>query len=67
VNFSGAPTTALPGRTIASYFWTFGDGASGSGVSTSHRYGSPGAFAVTLLVTDSAGKTNTVQKTVTVE
>jgi PKD repeat protein len=67
VNFSGAGSSALAGRTITSYFWTFGDGTSGSGASTSHRYGAPGAFAVTLVVTDSAGKTSSIQKTVTVQ
>jgi PKD repeat protein len=67
VNFSGTGSSVLPGRTVASYFWTFGDGASGSGATTSHRYGAPGAYAATLVVTDSAGKTNSVQKTVTVQ
>jgi PKD repeat protein len=67
VNFSGTGSSVLPGRTVASYFWTFGDGSSGSGASTSHRYGVAGAFAVTLVVTDSAGKTNSIQKTVTVQ
>jgi PKD repeat protein len=67
VNFSGTGSSALAGRTITSYFWTFGDGASGSGASTGHGYVAAGAYSVTLVVTDSAGKTNSIQKTVTVQ
>jgi PKD repeat protein len=67
VNFSATGSSALPGRTITSYFWTFGDGASGSGSATSHAYASPGAYGATLVVTDSAGKTSSIQKTVTVQ
>jgi len=65
VFFVGTGSSALAGRTIVSYFWTFGDGASGSGASTSHPY-AVGAYAVTLVVTDSAGKTGSIQKTLTV-
>ena len=32
--------------------WTFGDGATGNGRTTSHTYGNPGPFSVTLTVTD---------------
>jgi PKD repeat protein len=66
VFFSATGSSVLPGRTITSYFWVFGDGSNGSGVAPSHRYTRTGAFGVTLTVTDSAGKTSTVQKTLTV-
>ncbi len=68
VNFSASGSSVLSGRTITSYFWTFGDGSSGSGLSVSHRFTAPlgGTYAVTLVVTDSAGKTSTIQKVVTV-
>jgi PKD repeat protein len=50
---SGSSDTA-PG-TIASYAWTFGDGSTGTGVSTTHTYSSSGAKTVTLVVTDNQG------------
>jgi PKD repeat protein len=57
---------AEPGRTITRYDWNFGDGGSGSGVTESHRFSRAGAFTVSLTVTDSAGKTGTATKSVTV-
>jgi len=64
--FDANASKAEPGRTITRYDWNFGDGASGSGVTESHRYSRAGAFTVTLIVTDSAGKTGTTSKSVTV-
>ena len=66
VFFDANASKAEPGRTITRYDWNFGDGASGSGVTESHRYSRAGAFTVTLIVTDSAGKTGTTSKSVTV-
>lgn len=51
---------------IVSYAWSFGDGFSGSGVATSHFYGSGGTYTVRLTVTDTAGQTDTETRTVTV-
>lgn len=51
---------------IASYQWDFGDGATGSGVTTSHTYATGGSYAVTLTVTDNAGATDSEQQVVTV-
>jgi chitodextrinase len=56
VSFSGSASSDAEGP-IASYAWIFGDGASGSGVTTSHAYASPGQYQVTLTVTDSGGLT----------
>ncbi len=59
-NFDGSSSTALAGAT---YSWTFGDGSSGSGVTTSRTYGASGTYSVTLTVTDANGtssKTSTV-------
>src|SRR3989442_5815720 len=39
---------------IQSYAWTFGDGAPGAGVSTTHTYQTPGPYTVTLTVSDRA-------------
>lgn len=41
-------------RTL-SYAWAFGDGATGTGATTSHEYTTPGVFQVGLTVTDSQG------------
>ena len=53
VDASGSSDTA-PG-TIASYAWDFGDGTTGTGVSTTHTYTSGGAKTITLTVTDNQG------------
>ena len=43
VSFDASASTSAPAkRSIASYSWAFGDGAAGSGVSTSHSYAIPG-------------------------
>ena len=52
--------------TIASYAWTFGDGATGTGVSPSHTYASANTYTVSLTVTDNSGGTNTVSHPITV-
>ena len=44
----------------------FGDGTSGSGVETTHRYSAAGSFAVVLVVTDDQGATGATTRTVTV-
>jgi PKD repeat protein len=51
---------------ITSYAWTFGDGTSGSGVTTQHTYAVAGTYPVTLTVTDDDGATTTLTKDVTV-
>jgi PKD repeat protein len=66
VNFNGQPSTAAPGRTIVRYDWDFGDGDGASGSQVTHAYAASGTYTVVLLVTDSAGKTNTQAVTVTI-
>ena len=66
VFFDANASKAAPGRTITRYDWNFGDGGFGSGVTESHRFTRAGAFTVSLTVTDSAGKTGTATKSVTV-
>ncbi|MFD1945491.1 PKD domain-containing protein [Nocardioides aestuarii] len=53
VDGSGSSDTS-PGS-VASYAWDFGDGSTGTGVSTSHTYASGGPMTITLVVTDDQG------------
>jgi PKD repeat protein len=67
INFNASQSRPAPGRTIVSYTWDFGDGASGSGVQTNHSYVQPGSYTVTLTVTDSAGQTAFSTQTITIQ
>jgi len=49
---------------ITSYQWTFGDGESGSGASTSHTYDDSGTHEVWLMVADNNGATDTATTTI---
>ncbi|MER7447909.1 PKD domain-containing protein [Microbacterium sp. NPDC097977] len=61
-----ATTSTDPDGTIQSYAWTFGDGATGTGVTAAHTYAGAGTYAVTLTVTDNRGGTSTLTHDVTV-
>lgn len=51
---------------IVSYEWDFGDGTTGTGISVSHTFSSPGIYEVTLTVRDEAGNISTASITVKV-
>jgi PKD repeat protein len=51
-------------RTITSYQWSFGDGATATGRIASHRFAGAGTFGVTLTVTDDLGRTAQSSKTI---
>ncbi len=55
-----------PDGTIASYRWDFGDGSSGTGVTTTHRYAAAGTYQVTLTATDNQGASTTFTTRLTV-
>ncbi|WP_116051107.1 PKD domain-containing protein [Amycolatopsis palatopharyngis] len=58
--FDGSGSTDDGG--IAGYAWDFGDGATASGVTTTHTYTSAGTFTATLTVTDDAGQTGSATR-----
>lgn len=57
VNFDASAST--DNGAIIKYFWSFGDGSTGDGEVTSHRYGLAGTYHVTLTVTDDRGQSVT--------
>jgi PKD repeat protein len=67
MSFDGGSSSAISGRTIVSYAWSFGDGTTGTGSAPNHTYAAGGAYTVTLTVTDSAGKTGRTSSSVTVQ
>ncbi len=69
VAFNGAGTTDAETPANLDYSWDFGDGGStkdAAGREVSHTFTAPGTYAVTLLVTDPSGATDTDQVSVTV-
>jgi len=52
-----ASAASSPNGAIISYAWDFGDGETDTGITTSHTYHEKGIYRVTLVVTDSDGKT----------
>jgi len=51
---------------IANYDWTFGDGSSDTGKTTSHKYSANGNYNVHLIVTDNSGMQDSTSQTVSV-
>lgn len=66
IQFSGTATDP-DGDAIASWRWTFGDGATANTQNATHQYPNGGTFQVTLTVTDEHGVTGSKTKTITVE
>jgi len=78
--FTVSPGSGIPGTTftfnasgstdpagsIVSYQWTFGDGASASGMTPQHAYAAQGTYSVQLLVRDDDGATDTMTTSVVV-
>ncbi|MEV8214404.1 PKD domain-containing protein [Leifsonia sp. NPDC077715] len=65
VSFDGRASSD-PDGSIASYAWTFGDGGTASGSTTSHTYAAAGTYTATLKVTDNGGASSTTSKSITV-
>ena len=66
VFFNASSSTPGAGHTIVSYSWDFGDGSTGSGVTTTHQYAAVGTFTVVLTVRDEAGQSFTKSHQVTI-
>jgi PKD repeat protein len=66
VGFNGSASTTDPDATITSYSWRFGDGSTGTGVTTSHTYRTPGTYTATLTIADNFGQTATTTHTIAV-
>ena len=60
VTFDASGSSADPSTSIASYSWTFGDGATDSTGSSGeyHQYSNTGTYQVSLVVTDATGQTS---------
>ena len=67
VAFTGAGSSDPDNNLPLTYAWTFGDGATGSGVSPSHTYAAAGTYSARLVVTDALGLASAlVSTTVTI-
>ena len=63
----GGPGLPLPGAPVgATYTWDFGDGTTGTGSTTTHRYTRGGTFAISLRVTSEAGLTAITTRQITI-
>lgn len=56
--FDGSLSSDADGS-IVRYAWTFGDGATATGVTPTHRFSAPGTYRVTVTVTDNDGASAT--------
>jgi PKD repeat protein len=52
---------------IVSYLWDFGDGTTGTGMTTNHTYANTGTYSAKLTVQDSAGNTASSTVAITVQ
>jgi PKD repeat protein len=66
VQFDGSGSTAASSATITQYSWSFGDGSSATGATTSHAFTTAGSYGATLTVTDSNGLTSSANTPVVV-
>ncbi|MGV6817325.1 MAG: PKD domain-containing protein [Thiotrichales bacterium] len=65
VSLSAADSSDPDGQ-ISAYRWDFGDGATGSDLSTTHSYDQPGSYTITLTVEDDSGLTATATRQIIV-
>jgi PKD repeat protein len=61
-----ASDSSDPDGSITSYNWSFGDGSTGTGVTTSHTYNTAGTYTVHLTVIDGQGATGSITQIIQV-
>jgi PKD repeat protein len=67
LSFNAGPASSPgTGGPIVRYAWTFSDGTTASGLTTSHVFPRPGSYPVTLTVTNAVGLSNSVTEYVTI-
>lgn len=66
VNFEAA-FSHLPGRSITSYYWDFGDTNTAEGAVVNHTYALAGNYTVTLVMTDDQSNLHTITKEIQVQ
>jgi len=64
-SFDGSASSDDDGLTA--FAWSFGDGANGSGATTSHTYATSGERTATLTVTDTAGQSASTSRSVVID
>jgi PKD repeat protein len=57
-------TSPFDNVTIVSYEWDFSDGTMSTGMISTHAYGEPGTYSVTLTVTDNNGNVRSITKSI---
>jgi len=65
VSFNASASTD-PDGSITSYAWNYGDGVTGSGITSSHTYNAAGTYTAMLTVTDNQGAVGTAVEIITV-
>lgn len=58
VRFNASNSFTSSNKIITDYIWDFGDGTTGTGLTTSHVYTNPGKYTVTLTIIDSSSQEN---------
>ena len=66
VTFDGSGSTDSFGGFVTSWAWAFGDGTTGTGVTTTHAYSTPGTYVATLTVTDNGHLSSTTSTSIAV-
>ncbi len=63
---AGSSSHGRPDRSIVNYEWTFGDGQTGTGITTSHAFDHYGFFNVVLTITDNNVPAQTATKSLNI-